>query len=469
VRRERDSIALQLVSWHMPPSFDSTTRPLTPDDFVARDIERHHGRWTLDGCALSELADRFGTPLYVYSARILQRSWQQLRDTFPPEFGIYYSMKANPHQAFLQFFLKRGCGLEIASGGELQQGLAAGCNPRHMIYAGPGKTDVELQLAVEHGLGEIHVESPGEIARLARLARAREVKAPVALRVNPNLQTAGASLQMGGRASPFGIDEDQLPEFVATAVAEPSITLIGLHLNTGTQILHAAKLLEYYRHGIEIARRVARQLKAPLQTLDLGGGLGIPYFSGQAPLDLAVLRSGLLPLVDEIRSDPWLSWAQLMIEPGRFLVGEAGMYLMRVLDVKMSRGQRFIVADGGMHHHAAATGNFGQTLKRPFPIAVVDRAVEPGAEAVTLVGPLCTPLDIFGRNLPLGNVQVGDLVVVFQSGAYARSASPLSFLGHPSPAEVWLDQRGPHLIRTRGTWRDELRDQRPVSADVDRD
>jgi diaminopimelate decarboxylase len=441
---------------HSPP------RPLSLDDFVARDFELHGQQLALDGCRMTELADRFGTPLFVYSQRILQRSWDQLRGTFPREFRVYYSMKANPHQALLRFFLARGCGLEIASGGELRQGLTAGCHPRDMIYAGPGKTDQELQLALDHELGEFHAESLGEVERLARMARAAGVRARVALRVNPNLQTAGASLQMGGRASQFGIDEDLLDEVIRAARAEPAIELVGLHLNTGTQILHAQTLLDYYRHGLALAHRVAETQRRPLPSLDLGGGLGIPYFSGQAPLDLDVLRTGLDQLVEECRSDPWLRETQLMIEPGRFLVGEAGFYLIRVVDIKTSRGERFVVADGGMHHHAAATGNFGQTLRRPFPIVSAHRRGEASADPASLVGPLCTPLDLFGRNLPLGHVQVGDVLVVLQSGAYARTASPLDFLGHPSPAEVWIDpQSNPYLIRRRGTWDDPLRDQIP--------
>jgi diaminopimelate decarboxylase len=443
---------------------DSVPPPMSLEDFIARDFEIHEQQLALDGCLLSALADQFGTPLYVYSQRILQRSWVELRETFPRDFRFYYSMKANPHQAFLQFFLARDCGLEIASGGELQQALTAGCHPTDMIYAGPGKTDAELCLAIEQGLGELHVESQGEVRRVAHWARLHGVCVPVALRVNPNLETAGASLQMGGRASQFGIDEDQLPDAVAATTAEPSVQLVGLHLNTGTQILYAETLLKYYRHGVMLARRVAKQQGAPLRSLDLGGGLGIPYYSGQAPLDLSALKAGLTRLVDDCRTDSLLHATQWMSEPGRYLVGEAGFYLTRVVDIKTSRGEQFVVADGGMHHHAAATGNFGQTLKRPFPIAVANRFGELSADPATLVGPLCTPLDVFGRGLPLGNVQVGDLLVVLQSGAYARTASPLHFLGHPSPAEVWIAEQTPHLIRCRGTWRDELRDQVPFSS-----
>ncbi len=439
----------------------SALAPNLTNQLVVENLESRAGQLWLDGCRLTDLLAEYDSPLYVYSERILQRSWRQLRQTFPEEFQIYYSIKANPHQALLKFFMARGCGLEVASGGELQQALAAGCAPEHVVYAGPGKTDEELKLALEHNVSEIHAESWNEVQRLARLAQLQGKQAPVALRVNPNLASVGGALQMGGRPSQFGIDEDQLPNILSATAKTAGIRLLGLHLNTGTQILHASTLLEYYRHAVTIAQQVATQLQQPLQTLDFGGGLGIPYFAGQSSLDLAVLRSGLLPLIDHLRHDRWLDSTRLMIEPGRYLVGPAGFYLMRVVDIKRSRDQVFVVTDGGMHHHAAATGNFGQTIKRPFPLAVANRFLPATEEEVSVVGPLCTPLDSFGRKLPLAGLQVGDVLVVLQSGAYARAASPLQFLGHASPAEVWVADGQHRPIRRRGSWQDELRGQLP--------
>jgi diaminopimelate decarboxylase len=441
-----------------PSAVTAPSAPLT-QQLLAQNFQRSDGQLVLDGCRLTDLAETYGTPLFVYSEQILQRTWQQLRQTFPAEFAIYYSIKANPHQALLRFFLSRGCGLEVASGGELQQALVAGAAAGRLVYAGPGKTDAELTLAIQQEVSELHAESWGEVQRIARIARSLGRRAPVALRVNPNLATVGGSLQMGGRPSQFGIDEDQLPEVVSAAQREAAVELRGLHLNTGTQILQAEMLLEYYRHAALVARRTAAQLQRPLQTLDLGGGLGIPYHAGQTPLDLDRLHAGLVELLDECRQDPWLGSTCWLIEPGRYLVGEAGCYLMRVVDIKRSRGQTFVITDGGMHHHAAATGNFGQTLKRPFPIAVGNRQRPSSDEVVAVVGPLCTPLDSFGRQLPLAGLQVGDLLVVLQSGAYARAASPLQFLGHDSPAEVWVDRGRHRLIRRRGSWRDALCDQ----------
>jgi len=421
-------------------------------ELVARWFDQQGGELLVDDHRVTKLAERFGTPLYLYSERVLQRTWNAVRAAFPSEFDIYFSIKANPHPAFLDFFLRRGCGLEIASGGELTRALRAGCDPARVLYAGPGKTSEELRMAIEAGIGEIHAESRGEVARIEQVASAVGRTVGVALRVNPVPQGAGGAMLMGGRATQFGIDEEQLPEVLQLARSCPHLDLVGLHMNTGTQWLDAATLADLYRQGWQIASRLAPSFPGGLRTLDFGGGLGIPYFAGEQPLDLDRLHAELVSLVKEVEAGPIRPRPRLMIEPGRHLVGESGIYVTRVVDVKQSRGQTFVVLDGGMHHHAAATGNFGQTLRRPFPLAVLDRLDAPRNHRVTLVGPLCTPLDTFARNLDWPEPHVGDLVGVFQSGAYARAASPLQFLGHRIPAEAWVSAAGVHLIQARGDW-----------------
>jgi diaminopimelate decarboxylase len=432
-------------------------------DFVTSLARAHwdvmQGRLLVDGCECEALAVEFGTPLYVYSQRTLERSWQTLRAAFAPPMDLYYSIKANPSQAILRFFLDRGCGLEVASAGELQQSLAAGCQPERILFAGPGKTDAELQLALDVGLGEIHVESLGEMRRLRVLAERAGTVARIALRVNPRLATATGAMQMGGRPSPFGLDEDDIPRAVGLAMESHHLEIQGLHSNTGTQLLDAHQLLEYYRYAMNLGHQLATQLGHPLRTLDLGGGLGIPYFSGQTPLDMDEVAGGMQTLLAECHRLPTLGTVRVMIEPGRFMVGPSGLYLARVIDCKRSSDQSFVVLDGGLHHHLAATGNFGQPLRRPFPMAKVGEVEAERTEPVTLVGPLCTPLDTFGKQLPLPQLKPGDLIAILQSGAYARSASPLSFLSHPSPAEVLVADGQPRLIRRRGVWQDMMRDQ----------
>lgn len=421
-------------------------------ELIRRWFSHESGMLIVEGMSIESLVTRFGTPFYLYSHHVLDATWKSLRATYPSPFEVYYSMKANPHQAFLRFFLERGCGIEVASGGELRRALAAGCPAAQILYAGPGKSDEELSMALDARIGEIHIESIGELKRLERLASSMECSMQVALRVNPAPQGASSSMIMGGRPSPFGIDEEQLPELLELARTLRFAQCSGIHLNTGTQWLDAHALIAQYRHGWDVANEIADRLPGGLKTVDFGGGLGIPYFAGEQLLDLEALHSGLNELLATIRQQRMGSVPRLLIEPGRFMVGECGLYVTRVVDVKLSRGHRFVVLDGGMHHHAAATGNFGQTLRRPFPLAVANRLDGPTHEQATIVGPLCTPLDTFARNVPWPDVAPGDIVVVFQSGAYAKTASPLEFLSHRRPAEVWIESKNPTLLEPRGTW-----------------
>jgi diaminopimelate decarboxylase len=410
----------------------------------------------LDHVPISELAGRYGTPLFVYDQSVLQKKWDLLRQALPPEFSICYSVKANPAQAILRFFLSKGAGLEIASAGEFHQALHAGCPPEKILFAGPGKTESELELVLEGGIGEIHVESPREMERIAAIAQQRGIRAPVALRVNPSGEAEGGAMRMGGRPAPFGIDEETLDETLDCLFSSPALEFRGIHLFAGTQILDWNILLGQYRKGIEIARRVAARVNQPLHTLDFGGGLGIPYFPHEQELDIHKLREALPTLIAEVRADPLFSGTRLLVEPGRYLVGEAGVYVVRVTDVKISRGKKFLIADGGMNHHLAASGNLGQTIKRNYPVAVLNRLRQHPDEIVDVVGPLCTPLDVLARGVSLPQADAGDLIGVFQSGAYARSASPLGFLSHPTPPEVWVEEAHHALIRRRGEPSDYL-------------
>ncbi len=401
------------------------------------------------GIPVGDIAAHFGTPLFVYDAGVLDRKWALLRAALPPEFSISYSVKANPHRAILRHFLAKGAGLEVASAGELHQALAAGCPAEHLLFAGPGKTEAELQLALGRGIGEIHVESALEARRIGALTRRLGVRARAAIRVNPAAEAQGGAMRMGGKAAPFGVDEESLDEVLDLLLGEPAIDFRGIHLFTGTQILDPTILAGQYRRGLDIARRVAARLRRPLHTVDFGGGLGIPYFAAERELDMDKLREELCALMAEVEGDPLLAGTQFVVEPGRYLVGEAGIYLTRINDIKVSRGKTFYVVDGGMNHHLAASGNLGQVIKRNFPVAVVTRLGEVPTRPVDVVGPLCTPLDALARDATLPRAEVGDLVGVFQSGAYALTASPVGFLSHPVPAEVLVQGGREHVITRR--------------------
>jgi diaminopimelate decarboxylase len=405
------------------------------------------------------LANEYGTPFFVYDRGIIEQKWDLLRNALPAEFSICYSVKANPSQAILQCLLAKGAGLEIASGGEFCHALAAGCPPDKVIFAGPGKTEAELDLVLGHGIGEIHVESLREVERIAVIARRRNVRARVAVRVNPSGEAEGGAMRMGGRPAPFGVDEESMDEVVDRLVSFSELDFRGIHLFTGTQILDVEILINQYRKGFEIAAHIAARLKTSLHTLDFGGGFGIPYFPHEKELDLQKLREALNTLLTAMHRDPLISGLHLFVEPGRFLVGEAGIYVCRVQDIKVSRGKKFLIVDGGMNHHLAASGNLGQTIKRNYPVGILNKLGHQDVEIVDVAGPLCTPLDVIARGISLPRAEVGDVIGVFQSGAYGRSASPLGFLSHAAPPEVWVDRKFHRLIRRRGEFQDYLRDQ----------
>ncbi len=395
-----------------------------------------------------QLAEICGTPIFIYDRGILDQKFDALRSVLPARFSIYYSIKANPCSAVVRHFLSRGCGIEIASAGEFRKALDAGCPADRILFAGPGKSEAELELVLSRGIGEIHMESLTEARRISTICRRLGLHARVAIRINPAGEAEGGAMRMGGRPTPFGIDEEILDQVLDTVLAELELDLCGIHLFTGTQILDAAVLENQYRHGLGLARRVVKRLGRPLRTLDFGGGLGIPYFAHEQELNLESLQKRLTALSQEIDGDPSFEKTQFIVEPGRFLAGEAGVYLTRISDIKISRGKKFLIVDGRMNHHLAASGNLGQTIKRNYPIAVANKLTAPADETVDIVGPLCTPLDTLARAIVLPHAEIGDLVAIFQSGAYGRSASPVGFLSHPEPAEIFIED-GRHVLVSR--------------------
>lgn len=393
----------------------------------------------IGGVSVRDLAQKYGTPLYVYDAKLARRAYHRLCAAVAGFAELFYSVKANPNPDIARLFVAEGAGLEIASGNEFRAAIAAGCAPERILFAGPGKGEEELALALASGVGEIHVESFEEIEMLGRLARKLGGPVSVGIRVNPVAAVQGGAMRMGGKPAAFGFDEEILADAIAAVARQPGLHLAGVHLFAGTQILDAQILLTQWAHGIALAARVADMTGRPLRTIDLGGGLGIPYHGADTALDLGILQAGVGELAARKAAHPLLRDARVVLEPGRYLIGEAGIYLMAVRAVKHSRGTRFVVADGGMHHHLAASGNLGQVMKRDYPIVAADRLGAPAEDVATLVGPLCTPLDTLGRQTALPALAAGDLVAVLQSGAYGLTASPVGFLSHPPPREIVLD------------------------------
>lgn len=411
------------------------------------------GALAVGGVSVEDIARAHGTPVYIYDAAILRSRYTALRAALPACVDIFYSIKANPNPSVVRVLVEAGAGCEIASGGEYLRARAAGCAPENIVFAGPGKGEAELEHVVSAGIREIHVESEDEIARLGAICARLGRDVDVSLRVNPARAVAGGAMQMGGHPAAFGIDEETLEHVVSVLRATPHLRLRGLHQFAGTQILDATVLLAQWRHAVTLGERLAAITGEPLHTIDLGGGLGIPYFTQDHALDLDAVARGAAEVFGAL--PPALASTKFIVEPGRFLAGPAGVYVGRAQSVKVSRGTTFAILDAGMHHHLAASGNLGQVIKRDYPVVNASRlAGEP--VPVTVVGPLCTPLDTLARRAQLAAVRVGDLVAVLQSGAYGLSASPVGFLGHPMPAEVLVDRGEVRRIRERGTFEQPL-------------
>jgi diaminopimelate decarboxylase len=385
------------------------------------------------GIALTRLAQRVGsTPFYAYDRALLSARVAHVRAHLPPAVALHYSMKANPMPALVQHMARLVDGLDVASAGELKVALDTGVDPARISFAGPGKRDAELVQSVAAGV-VLNVESERELEALARIGDALGITPRIALRVNPDFELKGSGMKMGGGAKPFGIDADLVPALLAR-VAALGLDFEGFHIFSGSQSLKAGAIVEAQASTIELGLRLAAEARQPLRRLNIGGGFGIPYFPGEAALDLAPIGAhlaGWLPKVAAAQPQ-----AKLAVELGRYLVGEAGIYAARIIERKVSRGQVFLVTDGGLHHHLAASGNFGQVIRKNYPVAIGNRMDATGAGAASVVGPLCTPLDLLADQMPLAHAEVGDLVVVFQSGAYGLTASPGGFLSHPQAVEV---------------------------------
>jgi diaminopimelate decarboxylase len=395
------------------------------------------------GIDISLLAERVGsTPFFAYDRALLSARVAEVRAALPPAVRLHYSIKANPMAALVQHMAGLVDGLDVASAQELRIALDTGCDPAAIAFAGPGKTEAELRQALAAGIC-INLESLREIDTVARLARALRVTPGVILRINPDFELKSSGMRMGGGAKPFGIDAEQAPECMAR-LAQHGIALLGFHIFSGSQSLKADAIVEAHTRSVELAQQLAQHATAPLTMLNLGAGFGIPYFPGEQALALDAIGANLARCVAGLHGH--LAGARVSIEAGRYLVGEAGVYVARVTDRKVSRGQVFLVTDGGMHHHLAASGNLGQVIRKNYPVAIGNRMAATALETCSVVGPLCTPLDILADRMDLPAAAPGDLVVVFQSGAYGLSASPVGFLGHPVAREVLV---GTHAPRQR--------------------
>jgi diaminopimelate decarboxylase len=346
---------------------------------------------------------------------------------------LSYAMKANPMPAVVQHLATRVDRIDVASALEMHAALDSTIRPDRVSFAGPGKAPGEIRQAVAAGI-IVEVESTTEITRAIAAGDELGVRPRIAIRVNPDFAVKGSGMRMGGGPQQFGIDAEQVPD-VLKHYASAGLDILGFHIFAGSQNLNADIIAESQRRTVDLVSELAQYLPTPVRYLNLGGGFGIPYTEKDRPLDLEAVAAGLHALVDGPIAER-LPEATPVVELGRYLVGDCGVYVTRVLDRKVSRGKTYLVVDGGMHHQLAASGNFGQAIRRNYPLIVGNRADSPVHENASVVGCLCTPLDLLGDDIELPQAEIDDLIVIFQQGAYGLTASPTAFLGHPAPAEV---------------------------------
>lgn len=410
----------------------------------------------LGGLDPNELAERFGTPFYVYDLDVIERQAEALRTVLPPVAEIAYAVKANPALAVVAHLGRLGLGADVASGGELELVRRAGIEPDRIVMTGPGKRDEELRAAVALGIRAVTVESPGELARLESIAAEAGRVQPVMLRaaVSEDARLERVRLVGDDGAGKFGMDALDLMASAHLAHGSPHLSLLGLHAFGASNVLDAGALLNHAVATVRTARRLALATGTALRLIDVGGGLGIPYEAHEESIDLRRLGAGLAEITAGWADDPLLADARLLLEPGRFLVGTAGAYVARVVDRKTVSGSIVVILDGGVHH-VLRPALVGQEHRVRALGGHADTPNPGRVQPVTVAGPLCSGLDVFSQAAVMSPPEVGELVAILDVGAYGFTESMPLFLSHPIPAEVAIRGGLAALIRPRvepGTW-----------------
>jgi len=387
----------------------------------------------IGGIELNQLANRIGqSPFYAYDRQILSQRMSELRKQMPSSLKIHYAMKANPMPALVQHMAGIVDGFDLASAKEMQTALDTTMPAQQISMAGPGKRPEEIKQAIAAEI-TLNVESANELETIAKISNQTGIQAHVALRINPAFELKSSGMKMGGGPKQFGIDEEQLPG-ILKHLKTLNLDFIGFHIYSGSQNLKAESIIEAQQKSLSLANKLSDLCPTAIKKLNLGGGYGIPYFPGETPLNTELIGEQLNISMDQFKiSHPK---TEIVIELGRYLVGEAGVYVCQVIDKKVSRGQTYLIVNGGLHHHLALSGNFGQVIRKNYPVAIGNKMQSSEMETVNIVGPLCTPLDILADKLHLPRAEVGDFVVIYQSGAYGYSASPHQFLSQPLCAQV---------------------------------
>ncbi len=399
-----------------------------PAGYIAID-----GQLSIGGLSATALVEKAGdTPLFVYSSDHLRGKVAALRSAMPSRLAIHYAMKGNPYGPLLSLMNNMVDGFDVASGGELELALAAGVDARLISFAGPGKRDRELERAIALGV-TLNCESESEVSRAIAIAARLGITPRLAVRVNPSFDLKGSGMKMGGGAKQFGVDAERVPDLVRHIISSGA-EWRGFHIYAGSQALKADAIIEMQAQTLALVAELTAAIGTSPPHVNLGGGFGIPYFPGDEAVDIVAVGAALGAALDAVPDT--LQATNFCIELGRYLVGEAGVYLTRIVDRKISHGEVFLITDGGLHHQLAASGNFGTVIRRNYPVAIATQFDAAPTEVASVVGCLCTPLDKLSDQAHLPRGEVGDLVAIFCAGAYGASASPANFLGQGPAIEM---------------------------------
>jgi diaminopimelate decarboxylase len=413
-------------------------------------LTEQHNKVYIRDFSFEDIAAQYGTPFYLYDLDTIKEKIHNVRNAFGDSIEILYAVKANPNRELLRGIRMDVDGLDIASKGEMEQALFAGYEAKKLSFAGPGKNRAELSEAMKYGIGIISVESLRELNDIKTIAIEERMIANIALRINPQLLIKEFAIKMGGKATQFGIDEEDVESAISfMRQHEDSFNFLGVHIYAGTQCMSEEAIAKNIENTLEIAARLKSKHGLECSMINLGGGFGVSYYGEDKKLDLKLLAKLVKPLFANYRSSTGTN-PRLIFELGRYLVADAGIYVTRVISEKKSRGEQFYILDGGMNHHLAASGNLGSMIRKNYAVRNLSNPVAP-KELCNLVGPLCTPIDLMGKGVSIESPRLGDLIGFLNSGSYGFTASPLLFLGHETPVELLIQNGNVTLTRNRKT------------------
>ena len=387
----------------------------------------------INNTPITRIIAQTGTPCYLYDTSVVESKIKLLRKCLPKNFSLYYAVKANPNPELLSFINPLVDGFDIASSGELEAVINAGADPLSLSFAGPGKKNEDLSNALARGIGSINIESESELLKLAKLGDLKGITPNVSIRINPDFELHGSGMKMGGGAKQFGIDAELVPDVLKKLVRLP-VTFQGFHIYAGSQNLDAVAISLTFEKIFHTVEELSGSIDRDIPMINFGGGFGIPYFAKDQPLDIKKIGHALHDMMPFLKKA--FSNTKFVIELGRYITGECGIYITQVVTKKQSRGKTFLVTDGGMNHHLAASGNLGQILKKNYPIVNPTKIKSDKTQTCQITGPLCTPLDSIGTNVVLPETNEGEYIAIMNSGAYGYTASPLTFLSHAPPKEI---------------------------------